>query len=525
MNLHGQNLIGYELVKGATSFRAINPATSTEMEPAFFEAGSAEVGRALELAEKAFEPFRALPAQRRAEFLKAIAAKIETDDVLVERANLETGLPLERLRGERGRTVGQLRLFAKLIEEGSWVGARIDRADANRKPIPKPDLRRMLIPIGPVVVFAASNFPLAFSAAGGDSASAFAAGCTVVLKAHPGHPGTSERVAVAVLEAARETAMPAGIFCLLHGRSHELGMALVKHPLTRAVGFTGSLRGGRAIFDAAASRPEPIPVFAEMGSTNPVFILPGALAERGKQIAVGLRGSVTLGVGQFCTNPGLIVTAADSNSKALCDELGMMISDAPPGTMLYGGLRDSYEAGSKRFASASGVRVVGKWKGAIDPGKTQVAPTLFAADVKTYLSNHDLHEELFGPATLWLSGSNDELEALAQQLDGHLTATIHGTADDLAKHHRLISILERKVGRLIFNGYPTGVEVARAMQHGGPYPATTDARTTSVGTAAIERFVRPICYQDFPPGVLPEELRDENPRKILRLVDGEWTRG
>ena len=317
MELHGLNLIGAEKTGGATTFRGVNPATSQPLETEFHEVGAEDVDRALKLAESAFQEFRHVPVARRADFLNAIAAKIEADDALLARANEESGLPLERLRGERGRTVNQLRLFGKLIEEGSWVGARIDRADPNRKPAPKPDLRRMLIPIGPVVVFAASNFPLAFSVAGGDTASALAAGCPVVVKAHPAHPGTSEWVGRIIQDAARETGMPAGVFSLLHGRSHDLGAALVKHPLTKAVGFTGSLRGGRALFNVAAARPEPIPVYAEMGSTNPVFLLPGALAERGKQIAEGLRQSVTMGVGQFCTNPGLIIGPCDDAAKLL----------------------------------------------------------------------------------------------------------------------------------------------------------------------------------------------------------------
>lgn len=525
MELHGLNLIGLETAGGATTFRGVNPATSQPLEPPFHEAGELEVDRALRLAESAFGALRRLPAARRAAFLNAIAAKIETDDALVTRANEETGLPLERLRGERGRTVGQLRMFAKLIEEGSWTGVRIDKADPNRKPAPKPDLRRMLIPLGPVVVFAASNFPLAFSVAGGDTASALAAGCPVVVKAHPAHPGTSERVGTIIREAAKENGIPAGVFSLLHGRSNELGAALVKHPLAKAVGFTGSLRGGRALFNAAAARPEPIPVYAEMGSTNPVFLLPGALAERGAKIAEGLRQSVTMGVGQFCTNPGLIIGLENPATHAFVEQFAALMKGAVPGTMLYAGLRDSYDEGVKRFSAVPGVRVAARSSTPPESQKTQAAPTLFAADAKTYLATAAIREELFGPASLVVTGGPDALEQIAATLDGHLTATIHGTAKDLEDHRDLVAILERKVGRLIFNGYPTGVEVAHSMQHGGPYPATTDSRTTSVGSAAIERFVRPICYQDFPQSSLPEELQDLNPRKIWRLVDGEFTRG
>jgi NADP-dependent aldehyde dehydrogenase len=502
----------------------MNPATSQSLEPLFHEAGTADVDRAMKLAESSFQEFRHLPAGRRAAFLKAIAAKIEADDALLARANEETGLPLPRLTGERARTVGQLRMFAGVIEEGSWVYARIDRADPNRKPIPKPDLRRMLIPIGPVVVFSASNFPLAFSAAGGDTASAFAAGCPVVVKAHPAHPGTSEWVGRIVQDAARETGMPAGVFSLLHGRSNELGGALVKHPLTKAVGFTGSLRAGRALFNLAAARPEPIPVYAEMGSTNPVFLLPGALAERGKQIAEGLRTSVTVGVGQMCTNPGLVIGLNDERTREFSEQLTALMSEAAPGTMLYSGLRDNFAQGVKRFADVPGVKVAVA-KATVDAAKTQVAPTVFTTDAKTYSSNHSLHEELFGPATILVTGTRSELLEIAAGLDGHLTATLHATPRDVEENRDLIAILERKVGRLVFNGFPTGVEVCGAMQHGGPYPATTDARTTSVGTSAIDRFARPICYQDFPAEALPLELRDGNPRGIWRVVDGEMTKG
>jgi NADP-dependent aldehyde dehydrogenase len=523
--LHGLNLLGNETAGGGTPFRAVNPAGSLTLEPEFFEANDAQVDRAMTLAESAFDAYRHLPAQRRAAFLEAIASEIERCDGVIERANQETGLPIERLKGERGRTVGQLRMFARLIEEGSWVDARIDGADPSRKPAPKPDLRRMLIPMGPVVVFAASNFPLAFSVAGGDMASALAAGCPVVVKTHPAHPGASEIVGALVIKAAQAAGMPEGVFSLLHGRSHAISLALVRHPLTRAVGFTGSLRGGRALFDAACTRPDPIPVYAEMGSINPIFVLPGALAERSAAIAEGLRNSVTMGVGQFCTNPGLIVGLDDPSTRAFAERATGLFGEAIPGTMLYAGLRDAFEQGLKKFTATAGVRVLAQSRTAADPARTHAGATLLATDARTFLSNRSLSEELFGPATLLVTGSTPaELEAIARGLDGHLTATLHGTARDLESFGGLVSILERKVGRLLFNGFPTGVEVAPAMQHGGPYPATTDARTTSVGTAAIERFVRPICYQDFTASALPEELRDDNPRKIWRLVDGQRTR-
>jgi NADP-dependent aldehyde dehydrogenase len=500
----------------------MDPATGQPIEPPYFEAGTAEVDRALQSADEAFETYRHHSPADRAKFLRAIATEIEAlGDELIERANQETALGVERLRGERGRTIGQLRLFADVIEEGSWVGARIDRAIPDRKPLPKPDLRRMLIPLGPVVVFGASNFPLAFSVAGGDTASALAAGCPVVVKAHPAHPGTSELVAAAINRAVKTSGMPAGVFSLLHGRSPELSLSLVRQPLTTAVGFTGSLRAGRALFDAAASRPNPIPVYAEMGSINPVFLLPGALAERGEQIAQGLKQSVTMGVGQFCTKPGVIVgLAGDSTGKfvALSTEL---MKSALPGAMLHAGIGGAYRDGLKQTSKVLGITVAASAEVAAN---TQVVPTLFATDGETFLANKRLGEELFGPsAVLVTASSRSQMLQIARDLEGHLTATIHGTPADLNDFKDLVDILQQKVGRLIFNGFPTGVEVCPSMQHGGPYPATTDSRTTSVGTAAIERFVRPIALQNFPQEALPPELQNENPRHIWRLVDSQWT--
>ena len=525
-HLHGSNLIGGERAAGGSMFTATNPATAEPIPASFFEATDEEIDLAVRLAESSFGEFRHREPARRAALLDAIAAEIESlGDALIEQAHAETALGADRLKGERTRTVNQLRLFARLVEEGSWVAARIDRPDPDRKPVPKPDLRRVLIPIGPVVVFAASNFPLAFSVAGGDTASALAAGCPVVVKTHPAHPGTSEMVAGAVARAVRSAGMPPGIFSSLHGPSPVVGMGLVRHPMTKAVAFTGSLRAGRALFDAAAARPEPIPVYAEMGSINPVFVLPGALAERGRQIAEGLKASVTLGAGQFCTNPGLVVGVDGDAARLFVSHLAELITDAPPGTMLYAGICEAYSEGVRRFSEVSGVKVAARSKANADPAKTQAGATLFTADAQTFLYNRELNEELFGPATLVVTGkSRQDLEQIARNLEGHLTATIHGTPQDLADHRDLVAVLERKVGRLLFNGFPTGVEVTHAMQHGGPYPATTDARTTSVGTAAVERFVRPICYQNFPQEALPPELQDDNPRGIWRLVDGQMTK-
>jgi len=404
------------------------------------------------------------------------------------------------------------------------VEARIDRALPDRKPLPKPDLRRMLIPIGPVAVFAASNFPLAFSVAGGDTASALAAGCPVVVKAHPAHPATSELAARAIIAAGKAVGMPPGIFSLIQSTRHDLATALVQHRHTRAVGFTGSLRAGRALFDAAARRPDPIPVYAEMGSVNPVFLLPGALAERAETIAEGLAASVTLGVGQFCTNPGVVVGVSSDGFERFVRRMQDLIRNARPGTMLYPALLQSYEAGVRRLSAVDGTSEVRSTIG--DTGQDGGArPALFEASAQRFMQHRELSEEVFGPSTVVVRcGSGDEMAAVARCLEGQLTATIHGTPADLATHAWLVSILQDKAGRLVVNGFPTGVEVCASMQHGGPYPATTDSRTTSVGTAAITRFARPVAYQNFPQSALPVELQDANPRAIWRQVDGEMTK-
>ncbi len=526
MELHGKNIIAGKTIEvGGKTFQAFAPASGKSIEPHFEGATADQVNQALETAESAFHYYRRLSPERRANFLEKIADEIlALGDALIERAHLETGLLKDRLAGERGRTVNQLRMFADLIREGSWVDARIDRAIPDRQPLPKPDLRRMLTPIGPVVVFGASNFPLAFSVAGGDTASALAAGCPVVVKAHHAHPGTSEMVARAIVKALAEAEMPAGVFSLLYGAGHEVGIGLVKHPLTRAVGFTGSLRGGRALFDAAASRPDPIPVYAEMGSVNPVFILPGALRERADAIAEGLKNSVTLGVGQFCTCPGLAVGMLDENFAQFADKLGGLIAGAQPGTMLYPGILQGYEAGVKRLGALEGLQTT-QSRIEADASKTEARPAVFSTNARTFMRHHELSEEVFGPSTVVVGCySRQEMEQIARNLEGHLTATIHGTAEDLRDYDWLVSILENKAGRLIFNGYPTGVEVCSSMHHGGPYPAMTDSRATSVGTAAIYRFARPVCYQNFPQEALPVELRDVNQRGVWRLVDNQLTK-
>lgn len=525
MELHGKNLIGgMPSSLGHGTFRSVEPASGREIEPAYSEATEAEVDEALRTAGDAFESYRRRLPENRARFLREVATQIESlGEELIDRANRETALGVERLRGERGRTMAQLRMFADLIEEGSWVDARIDHAIPDRKPLPpKPDLRRMLIPMGPVVVFGASNFPLAFSVAGGDTASALAAGCPVVVKAHPAHPGTSELVAIAIDRAAKQTGMPDGVFSILHGRSPDLSLALVRHPITSAVGFTGSLKAGRALFNAAAARANPIPVYAEMGSVNPVFLLPGALAERGEQVALGLKQSVTLGVGQFCTKPGVVVGIEGEATRRFAQSAAELMKSSSPAALLHAGVHSAYLEGVKQVSRVPGVKVAAATAG---PSSTQVVPTLFLADANTFLAHERLGEELFGPsAVLVTASSKDQMMQIARELEGHLTATIHGTNNDLREFAELVDVLQQKVGRLIFNGFPTGVEVCPSMQHGGPYPATTDSRTTSVGTAAIERFVRPICWQNFPQEALPPELRDDNPRKIWRLIDGQVVR-
>ncbi len=525
--LTGANFIGArESREGEVTFRAQDPRTGTALDPEFAEATPTEIGAAAGAADEASETCAAVPAARRAAFLRAVADQLEAlGDALLERAEAETALPRPRLTGERARTANQARLFADLVEDGSWVDARIDRALPDRQPLPRPDLRRMLVPLGPVAVFGASNFPLAFSVAGGDTVSALAAGCPVVVKAHPAHPGTSELAARAVLAAAAKTGMPDGVFSLLQGPSPAVGQALVTRGPIQAVGFTGSLGGGKALFDAAARRLQPIPVFAEMGSANPVFVLPDALATRGEDIAKALAASVTLGCGQFCTSPGLTFVLGSAESEAFVESLGRLLAEAPAGTMVHAGIKASYDADLAAVAALPGVSLTARSAGRGPHEATEAQPALFTVDRAAWAAQSRLGEEIYGPVSVAVRCASKEglLEA-ARALHGHLTATVHGTERDLAEHGELLSVLARKAGRLIVGGVPTGVEVAPAMHHGGPWPATTDPRSTSVGTAAIYRFARPVCFQDMPDPALPEELRNANPLRIWRLVDGQPTR-
>lgn len=510
MKLHGKLFIGDQRKGGSDGVRVSSPLDRQPLEPGFHQASDADVNAVLDLAEQAFAAYRVTTGARRAEFLEAIGDEImNLGDALIERCHLETGLPTQRLVGERGRTVGQLKMFAGLVREGSWVDARFDTAEPDRQPLPKPDLRRMLIPLGPVVVFGSSNFPLAFSVAGGDTASALAAGCPVVVKAHSAHPGTSELVATAISKAIAACGLPAGVFSMLHGRGSVIGIALVKHPLTCAAGFTGSREGGRALFDAAAARPEPIPVFAEMSSLNPVFLLPEALHKRSQALADGLTASFTLGVGQFCTKPGLVFAVAGDDLTRFQEQLAAAVTAAAPATMLHEGICASYHEGLDQARGVRSASVLAESSQAANTGQTHGEPVVMQTDIDTFLREPQLTEEVFGPFTLVIAArSPAEIENAAEQLEGQLTATLHGTDADLAEAAGLVRILERKAGRLVVNGFPTGVEVCASMHHGGPYPATTDARFTSVGTAAIQRWARPICYQDFPTALLPPELRE-----------------
>jgi len=522
MTLHGANLIGTtHSAAGNETFQASNPQNDELLPGKFVVAMPPEVNSAVVAADAAFDALRGKSADERAKFLEAIADEImNLGDALLERAEAETGLPRGRLEIERGRTVNQAKLLATVIREANWTQPRIDHGDPERKPQPKPDVRQMLMPIGPVAVFGASNFPLAISVAGSDTIGALGVGCPVIAKAHESHPGISEMIAGAILTAAANTGMPEGVFSMLHG-GREVGEELVKHPLLKAVAFTGSLRAGRAIFDTAAARPEPIPVFAEMGSINPVFVLPGALEERGEAIAQGYVQSLTLGVGQFCTQPGLLLGKQSDKFANFVEAAARLVDEAPQGTMLNVGICQTYNEGVERIAGRPGVETLSQSSGGA-AGSVSGRPALLATDAEHFLKDPALAEEVFGPSSIVIRcSSDDEMLKIARGLEGHLTATIHGTPEELAKHTALIRVLEKKVGRIVFNGFPTGVEVCAAMHHGGPYPATTDPRVTSIGTASIFRFLRPVCYQGFSDEMLPDPLKDANPQGIWRLVDGK----
>jgi alpha-ketoglutaric semialdehyde dehydrogenase len=523
MKVTGEMLLGARAVQGGQgSMRAVNPATGAEMEPEFGGSSASDVDAACVLAEAAFDPYRALSLEKRAQFLEAIAqGLVDLGDILIERVMSESGLPRGRVEGERGRTAGQLRLFASLVREGRWLGATIDRAMPERKPLPRADLRMRKIPLGPVAVFGASNFPLAFSVAGGDTASAFAAGCPVVAKSHPSHLGTSELAGRVIQKAVADCGLPQGVFSLVLGEGNAVGEALVQHPAIQAVGFTGSRRGGNALVRLAAARKVPIPVYAEMSSINPVFLLPAALAQRAEAIGQGLIDSVTLGTGQFCTKPGIVIGIAGPDFDRFRTAAQSSLSAKAAATMLNAGIHCAFSNAAAEWASDSEVRALATG-GACPPEGYAGQPMLFATTAAHFIESPKLLEEVFGPAALLIECSSpDELIAVAKYINGQLTATLHMAEQDVALARVLVPLLERKAGRILVNGFPTGVEVTYAMVHGGPSPSTSDSRVTSVGAMAIERFLRPVCYQDFPAALLPESLQDANPLGLWRLKEGE----
>ena len=523
MAIDGSMIIGGDVVRGdAGTVHAIDPSSGAELAPAFGLASAGDVDRACELSEAAFNAYRATSLAERAAFLEAIAQEIlDLGPVLIERAMQETGLLQARLEGERGRTVSQLCLFAKVVRDGHFLGATLDAALPERVPA-RPDLRLCKIGLGPVAVFGASNFPLAFSVGGGDTASALAAGCPVVVKAHNAHLGTSELVGRAIARAVASCKLPPGVFSMVIGEGRTVGQQLVAHPAIKAVGFTGSRQGGMALVRVASARYEPIPVYAEMSSVNPVFMLPQALAADNGALAQGFVDSLTMGVGQFCTNPGLVLAIAGPDTERFLAASATALQAKGGATMLTPGIHQAYQGGVAKLDALAGVRQLAV--GQAGASACAATAALYACDAATYMTTPALEEEVFGPCSLLVS-CRDEAEMLqvAQRLEGQLTATVHALAADQALAARLLPILERKAGRILFNGFPTGVEVAHAMVHGGPFPSTSDSRSTSVGAGAIERFLRPVCYQNLPAALLPAALADANSLGLTRMRDGVLT--
>ncbi len=523
MALTGELFIASKRVKrDGEGFRAVAAATGAEIEPSFSVATAEDVEAACAAAEAAFPIYSNLPREERAKFLEAIADEIEAlGDALVERAMQESGLPQARLTGERGRTAGQLRLFAKELRLGEYLRVRVDHAIPDRQPAPKPDLRLRMVPLGPVTVFGASNFPLAFSVAGGDTAAALAAGCPVIVKGHSAHPGTSELVAGAITRAAEKTGMPAGVFSLINGAGNSVGSALVTDPRVKAVGFTGSRGGGTALMKLAQNRPVPIPVYAEMSSINPVFLMPGALASRAEALGKAFVASVTMGAGQFCTNPGLVLALEGPDLDRFVTSASEAMCGAPSQVMLTPGIHKAYTSGVARWASAPALKLLAE--GQEPQGPTSGRAALFTMTGADFIADPSHAEEVFGAASLLVRcASMDELLKVVALLEGQLTATLHLEDSDVELAARLLPVLERLAGRILANGWPTGVEVTDAMVHGGPFPATSDGRSTSVGTLAIDRFLRPVSYQDLPEALLPAELREAG-AGIPRRVDGKPT--
>jgi alpha-ketoglutaric semialdehyde dehydrogenase len=520
MKITGEMIIGQSSVWGTAGIvKAIDPAHEIEVTPDFGLATEAEVERACVLADQAFDAYRETTLEQRAQFLEAIANGIlDLGPALIERAMVESGLPQARLEGERGRTVTQLRLFAKVVRDGHWLGVTLDAALPDRAP-PRPDLRLRKIALGPVAVFGASNFPLAFSVAGGDTVSALAAGCPVVVKAHGAHLGTSELVARVIQKAVADCHLPEGVFSMLIGEGRKIGHDLVSHPAIKAVGFTGSRQGGLALVRAAAQRHEPIPVYAEMSSINPMFVLPAALAANAVGLAQGYVDSLTLGAGQFCTNPGLVIALEDESLQNFIDAASLALQAKAASTMLTPGIHKAYVAGVAKLSAIAGVTVQAQGQSRV--GGCAAQATLASCVGATFLSTPALQDEIFGPASLVIRCRDaQEMLQIARQVEGQLTVTVHAQASDGVLAAMLMPTLERKAGRILFNGFPTGVEVAHAMVHGGPFPSTSDSRTTSVGATAIDRFLRPVCYQALPAALLPAALADENPLHLARIVDG-----
>ena len=519
MTLTGKMLIGLHPLCGTReAIRAINPATDVPLEPPYAGGSREHVEQACALAWTAFDTYRETRLEERATFLERIADNIEAlGEVLIERAVAETGLPIARIQGERGRTCGQLRTFARTVRAGEWLDVRVDTAQPQRQPLPRADLRQRHVALGPVAVFGASNFPLAFSVAGGDTASALAAGCPVVVKAHSAHPGTSELVGRAVAQAVHDCGLPQGVFSLLYGSGRDVGIALVTDPRIKAVGFTGSRSGGVALCQAAQARPEPIPVYAEMSSINPVYLFPAALQARGEALAHGLAASLTQGAGQFCTNPGLVIAVQGPALDHFISVASEQLSQCAAQTMLTPGIWSAYASGISLLAEHAQVSA----QGLPAQGPNQGQAHLFVTQADAFLANEHLQAEVFGAASLVVQCADEQqVREVCEHLEGQLTATLHVDEADLSRAQALLPVLERKAGRLLVNGWPTGVEVCDAMVHGGPFPATSDARSTSVGTAAIQRFLRPVCYQDFPDALLPEALQHGNPLQLRRLLDG-----
>ena len=518
----GKNHIGNQLSSlGTVRFKTINPELNKENEFEYFQATEEEINQAVNKAEESFHSYKNYSGKQKAEFLRTIADEIESlGDDLINTYCSETGLPAGRAAGERGRTVFQLRSFADLVEEGSWVEASIDTGIPDRTPAPKPDLRKMNIPLGPVVVFGASNFPLAYSTAGGDTAAALASGCPVIVKSHPMHAGTGELIATAIVKAAEKTGMPNGVFSNINAKDYSAGQQLVSHPKIKAVGYTGSIKGGRALLDIAAKREEPIPVFAEMGSITQVVLMPKALQNRRNEIANTYAGSITLGTGQFCTNPGLILGIAGEELSGFIDELGSKIKEINPSCMLHPNIHGAYEKGKQQAMNQNDVTIVANLDKEIQTNyASQVVATVTG---KTFLENSTLHHEVFGPFSIIVQCENlEQLEEVISSLEGQLTGTIISDDNEISTYSSLVAKMQNRVGRLIFNGVPTGVEVCPSMVHGGPYPASTDSRFTAVGVNSIKRWVRPFSYQNWPNELLPDELKDENLLGISRVVNGQ----